>query len=104
MTTLIHEEVAAAREAAAQQWGGADHDDAHETGQWLDYIFAQLGKSNFDVLSYAAEQQRARPDAAPTEADNIAMDKLVRARLVKIAALALDGIASIDRRHAGKVN
>lgn len=102
--TTIHEEVAAARAAAAEQWGGADHDDTRETGQWLDYIFAQLGKSNFDVLSYAAQQMQSQPNIGPTDADNIAMDKLVRARLVKIAALAMDAIASIDRRHAKTVN
>lgn len=103
MTTIL-QEVEAAREAAAAQWGGADYDDAHETGQWLDYIFAQLGKANFDVLSYAAQQMESQPNIGPTDADNIAMDKLVRARLVKIAALALDGIDSIDRRHAKTVN
>lgn len=73
-------DIAAERAAQDEQWGGATHDDGHMAHDWLVFIGQQL--------------KRARADYAQVGG----FPAPVRARLVKIAALAVAGIESIDRR------
>lgn len=85
----IFGEVRAEREAQDGQWGGPDHDDAHtrdgDGDAWPDYISAQLKKlAGERTWAVAGEGER----------------RVTRARLVKIAALAVAGIESIDRVNA----
>ena len=76
------------RKAQDEQWGGAAHDDLHAPVDWIDFIETQLEK-----LCYAAtDGHRPIPPLYDTA--------LVRSCLVKIGALCVAGIGSIDRRSA----
>ncbi len=64
-----------------RQWGGAAHDDMHAPMDWSNFIDYQL-----DKLADEGGEAGHLPDTT-----------LVRARLLKIGALALAGVGSIDR-------
>jgi hypothetical protein len=69
------------------KWGGPDNDDQHPAFEWVAMVSHQV------ECTYDEGFERPGADAA-----------VVRARLVKIAAVALAGIQSIDRiakREAG---
>jgi hypothetical protein len=63
------------RERAQQdrQWGGPDHDDEHSPSDWMHFIEAQITKFR-------------------------ATDENARERLIKIGALAVAAIESLDRQ------
>lgn len=63
------------RERALQdkQWGGPEHDDEHLPDDWMEFIETQVAK-------YRADQSQFRE------------------RFVKIAALAVAAIESLDRQ------
>jgi len=70
-----------------EQWGGPAFDDMHNPMDWIDLIDVQLDKL-------------AHEGGPGVEADPVTPDhdtELVRQRLVKVAALAIAGIQSIDR-------
>ncbi len=69
------------RERQDEQHGGAIHDDAHAPMDWINLVEHQI-----DKLGSEGGEHAAIPDTA-----------LIRARLVKIGALAIAGISSIDR-------
>jgi hypothetical protein len=71
------------RQQQDAQSGGPAHDDKHDEGDFLEYIGNQVGKAIADY------------DKAATPADEAAA---FRARFVKIAALAVAAIESIDRK------
>jgi hypothetical protein len=84
---LALSDILAERSRQDTKWGGPDHDDTHVPFDWLGRVDRQL--------------RRAFDEGCEIEADAQAV---VRARLVKIAAVALAGIQSIDRiakREAG---
>lgn len=64
------------RRAQDAQWGGPSHDDTHMTGDWFTYILYQVDRARY-----------------PKDIDE------VRERLVKIGALAVAAIDSIDRKN-----
>jgi hypothetical protein len=66
------------------QWGGPAHDDQHAVDEWMDFIQAQIQKCDNEVIRHLH--------------DHVAVKRLTRARLVKIAALAVAGIEAIDRQ------
>jgi hypothetical protein len=68
------------------QWGGYTHDDTHEPMDWHRYIEYQLNR-------WRITQQSSEEFALPQQLVDVA-----RERLVKIAALALAAIESIDRK------
>lgn len=72
---LAFRDVSAERNRQDEQWGGAQHDDRHNAADWVNCISKQL-----HLLCNNAER---------------------RARLVKIAALAIAAIESADRTAAG---
>jgi hypothetical protein len=74
-------EVLAERDRQDEQWGGPKHDDDHIEQDWFAFIGNQIDK---------AERESFRLYAESTPRD----------RLIKIAALALAGIESIDRNAA----
>jgi hypothetical protein len=78
-------EVLAERKAQDAQWGGPALDDTRSPGEWIDYIERQALKLVSDPLNPAG------------------YGAVVRARLVKIAALAFAGMESIDRKAAQAV-
>jgi hypothetical protein len=79
---FVLDEVCDERIRQDKQWGGDKHDDEHGPIEWLGFIDYQADKA----ISETAGLQTDR-SIAP----------YVRARLVKIAALAVAGMASIDR-------
>jgi hypothetical protein len=74
-----------------RQWGGPDHDDEHEAIDWLHLIFKQLKAGEKE---WAARRQKEGRDNADMRVGVFE----VRDRLIKIAALAIAGIESIDRK------
>lgn len=93
-----------------EQWGGPDHDDTHRLGAWCTFIGKQLNSARqvadirLIVHNSDAEKLFGVDFKTPIEEANRIVDErrppLVRARLVKIAALALAAIESIDRKRA----
>lgn len=69
---IIYEQVDAERAQQDAQWGGGAHDDGHTPAEWATYIHYQMRRFTFD-------------------------DSDARARLVKVAALAVAAIESLDR-------
>jgi hypothetical protein len=65
------------REKQDLEWGGAIHDDEHSLEDWIDFIDAQINR------------------AEECESTNLPG---VRERLIKVAALAIAAVESIDRR------
>lgn len=62
------------RESQDKQWGGPKHDDTHDPVHFLRYIQHQIDKVTKENMNS-------------------------RSRLVKIAALAVAGIESMDRKR-----
>lgn len=87
MTTDIAAEVAAERERQDAQWGGPVHDDVQKPWDWMAYVIRQCSRGHEELNKSDGGVVAARP--------------IVRARLVKIAALAFAGIAAIDRLAGG---
>lgn len=73
----IYGEIGTERHNQDLQWGGPEHDDEHDPFNWFGFIYHQVDKG-----------ERETPETAAK----------IRARLVKIAALAVAGIESIDRQ------
>jgi hypothetical protein len=66
------------------QWGGTIHDDAQLNFAWPLYVNKQLDK-------LLVETQGVPPEDCDPE---------IRARLIKVAALAFAGIEALDRKAA----
>ena len=73
----IYIDIALERNRQDAQWGGPSHDDSHSTRDWAGFV----------------EKQAREMWLKPTFSE-------ARERLVKIAALAVAGIESLDRRRA----
>lgn len=82
---FIYDDVCDERLRQDKQWGGDAHDDAHDLDDFMAYIVRQRKKAAVDIAG------------AQSIADEQAM---YRQRFVKIAALAVAAMASIDRRSA----
>jgi hypothetical protein len=67
LSTQVMQDIAVERDTQDRQWGGASHDDTHVMADWHQYI------------NYQSDLMECRD------------------RLVKIAALAIAAIDSIDR-------
>lgn len=76
-TMSIYDEIADERAKQDAQWGGPEHDDQHSTSDWREY------RTKFE-----------------RHASRMYTDEHNRAALVKIAALAVAQIESMDRRAA----
>lgn len=74
----VLDDVARERLAQDAQWGGPAHDDQHSVDDWSSFIDYQLS-----FIWYPAKE--------PTPAE-------IRARLVKVAALAIAAVESLDRK------
>lgn len=78
-------DIIAERVAQDKQWGGPEHDDAHRGVDWLRYINRQSTLACNETLS--------------DDASEVVDPEGYRARMVKIAALAIAAIESHDRKH-----
>jgi hypothetical protein len=83
----VYAEVLAERAKQDAQWGGPAHDDTHTTDDWMGEVVQQVKK--------------AAKDVGEAEMCGASVPPIVRARLIKIAALAIAGVESIDRKAGG---
>lgn len=82
-TSTVLEAIQAERARQDAQWGGPAHDDAHSLFDWIDFIVAQAEKFGRQTVA-RGEAYWTTPDA--------------RQRLVKIAALAVAALESLERK------
>jgi hypothetical protein len=87
-------DVQAERKRQDAQWGGAAHDDAHGSRDWFRFIGQQQDKCREAITEVLHQQDCGHITNAYGEA---LIQAETRVRLVKIAALAIAGIESIDR-------
>lgn len=85
----IFQEIAIERERQDNQWGGPEHDDTRLYFDWFTFIRGQIRR-------YTPQSKDL-----PKISDRV---KAIRSRLVKIAALAVAGIESIDRQKPDWIN
>ena len=77
---ILHE-----RTRQDEQWGGSGHDDQHDPRDWLDYMSHQAHQMfDFDGEPGNPPLMRPIPD--------------IRERFIKIAALAVAAVESMDRK------
>lgn len=82
-------DIMAEREHQDIQWGGPEHDDQHNGGDWLGYIEYQLNRAHNETLL--------------DDGLEIVDPAHYRERLVKVAALAWAAIEAVDRKHPRRV-
>jgi len=75
----VFDDIRIEREAQDIRWGGEAHDDQHAPEEWLDFIWRQVDRAN-DLIGTRADEE-------------------YRKRLIKIAALAVAAVESLDRYH-----
>lgn len=80
----IFDEIKAERKAQDEQWGGPEHDDGHS---W------------FDFLRFIRKQNCLAENEHEKTFNTEKLIGMARARFVKIAALAVAAIESIDRTN-----
>jgi hypothetical protein len=85
----VYAEISLERAGQNAEWGGDTHDDEHSIIEWSLFIGKQAGK----LSSWAIAMLDNTSDWPIREA---------RGALVKIAAIAVAAIESIDRRAAAK--
>jgi len=85
VTARVLLDVAVERHEQDRKWGGPAHDDEHSVLDWLDFIRDKAAKAH------------GLPCKPPF---NTAARAEVRRRLIQIAALAVAGVESLDRREA----
>ena len=81
----VFDEIMAERARQDAQWGGPTHDDTHDPSDWMDFVASQLEKFAHAMLA-RGESYYATPDA--------------RQRFIKIAALSVAAVESMDRNRA----
>jgi len=87
LSSFLHD-VLAERAAQDEHWGGPEHDDEHLALEWRTYRDKQ--EQRIDDLTRWSTGLRVPPSAIPE----------ARKRLIKIAALAVAQIESLDRQIA----
>jgi|SRR3954470_12278601 len=85
----IQEEIKSARLAQDKEWGGAEHDDVHEPEKWCAFIRHQLRLADRAACSVATDEITGGEEQALIDG--------YRERLIKIAAVAIAAIESVDR-------
>ena len=78
---VIFQNILAERQKQDAQWGGPEHDDKHDTYEFVTFIDDQISKLDDEI-------ENAEMD-----------DSIFRSRLVKMAAIAVAGIEVIDRHR-----
>jgi hypothetical protein len=81
--------IAAERHLQDLQWGGPANDDLRDVDDWLQYIALQGRKMAEDIMQCTEW----------TEAQ-----KVSRQRFIKIAALCVAAVQSLDRKEAGNAS
>lgn len=95
----VYDEIKAERDRQDAQWGGPDHDDRHTMLDWPAYITKQLGRyvdaADRPLNVIHDPDSRVPPRTAQGRAQEL------RKRMLRIAALAVACIDTIDRFLAG---
>ena len=78
---LILDEVRTERARQDQMWGGPEHDDTHNSHDWITYIVKHLGKA---IPSYVPGTDKWEP-------------RTWRYQMIKVAALAVAAVEWRDR-------
>lgn len=81
----VMDEIQQERQRQDQQWGGPEHDDTHDPLEWVGFIADQQEKVAIGAIQ-RGESYYATPDC--------------RQRFVKIAALAVAALESMDRKES----
>jgi hypothetical protein len=81
MQSVIEDAIDDERSRQDEQWGGAEHDDEHDADEWESVIVKHANR----LTGSGVCDRVASPD--------------YRARLIKIAAIAIAAIESFDRRN-----
>lgn len=82
-------EIVREREHQDRKWGGPDHDDTHEPYAWVSFITVYLGQA----ISYTSVYHSDKSGAGNSEVSL----RMFRYNMVKVAALAVAAIETIDR-------
>jgi hypothetical protein len=90
-------EVLNERDRQDVQWGGTEHDDEHVPMDWFNLIVDQKMKLEFTIASSLVETDAHLKSYG--SGHQVSLVPQARERLLKIAALALAGVESIDRRE-----
>lgn len=83
----VFDEVKAERERQDAQWGGAEHDDEHGFQDWASF------RQRFE------ERMNKVARKSPFDADE--WFRVTRDSLIKVAALAIAQVESLDRNNSG---
>lgn len=86
MKQAVLTDIIAERGRQDAQWGGPPHDDDHSPDEWLEFIEHQVDAAHA-LIGAGSEDENGEPNG----------DARYRQRLVKIAALAVAAIESLDR-------
>lgn len=86
----VFSEVSEERAKQDAQWGGPEHDDQHALRDWLEFIEKQVAAANAAQANESGHRETS---------DGYLHVPELRRRLVKIAALAVAGVESIDRQY-----
>lgn len=89
----VLEEIREERKHQDKKWGGPNHDDAHGPYAWTAFIMTYLGLALSDFVN-----DTSRAGATPNENRVDAQLRKFRYNMVKIAALAVAAIESVDRK------
>jgi hypothetical protein len=89
-------EIRLERHEQDKQWGGPAHDDTHTPYDWLSYMGHQA-----DLISQALSSNGFYGYNAQNASllDNVAVCSLTRQHFIKIAALAVAAVESLDRKN-----
>lgn len=90
----VLDDVVEERTRQTLQWGGPSHDDTHDAYDWLSYMGHQADKIS-EVMTangyYNFTRTRKRKTPSP---------EVLREHFIKIAALAVAAVESLDRKNA----
>ncbi len=87
--TNIHEEIKTERLRQDAEWGGSTHDDVHEPEKWCGFLRHQLRLADRAACSLATDEITGGEEQALIDG--------YRERLIKVAAVAIAAIESLDR-------
>lgn len=79
----ILKEIEEERRHQDKKWGGADHDDTHDSYAWISFIIYYLGQSTSDFVR--------------DKGSFVFKLRNFRYNMIKVAALAVAAIESCDR-------
>ena len=85
----IIEEIKSERRIEDKEWGGSEHDDAHEPEKWCGLLRHQIRLADRATCSLATDEI--------TGDEERSLIVGYRERLIKIAAVALAATESLDR-------